>query len=79
MTTTKLILTAFILVLLMACSKKVSRVEADSTIDLSGKWNDVDSRLVAEAMIEDCLRSQWLYKYKEMRLIKVSYVLRAFP
>jgi uncharacterized protein (TIGR02722 family) len=39
--------------------KKVTRVAADSTIDLSGKWNDTDSRLVSEEMIGDCLSRPW--------------------
>ena len=34
--------------LVVGCSTKVSRVQSDSTIDLTGKWNDTDSRLVAE-------------------------------
>ncbi len=38
---------------------KVSRIDADSTTDLSGKWNDTDSRLVAEEMINDCLGRPW--------------------
>ena len=36
---------------------------ADSTIDLSGRWNDADSRLVAEEMIKDCLSQRWIYKW----------------
>jgi penicillin-binding protein activator len=39
-------------------------VQSDSTIDLSGRWNDVDSRLVAEQMINDCLNQRWLFKYE---------------
>jgi penicillin-binding protein activator len=39
--------------------KKVTRVASDSQIDLSGKWNDTDSRLVAKEMIEDCLARPW--------------------
>ncbi|MDG5816702.1 penicillin-binding protein activator LpoB [Chitinispirillales bacterium ANBcel5] len=46
------------------CSTKVSRVDTDSTIDLTGRWNDTDSRLVAEEMIEDCLNQRWLYKWE---------------
>ncbi|MCX5783131.1 MAG: penicillin-binding protein activator LpoB, partial [Elusimicrobia bacterium] len=30
------------------------------TIDLSGRWNDTDSRLTAEEMIKDCLSRPWL-------------------
>jgi uncharacterized protein (TIGR02722 family) len=49
--------------LLVGCSTKVSRVQSDSTIDLSGRWNDADSRLVAEQMVGDCLAQRWLYKW----------------
>jgi len=48
---------------MMLCSgcggKEVTRVDANSTIDLSGEWNDTDSRLVAEEMIGDCLSRPW--------------------
>ena len=40
--------------------KQVTRVGADTTIDLSGRWNDTDSRMVAEEMIDDCLNHPWL-------------------
>lgn len=53
--------------LMVSCSTKVSRVQSDSTIDLTGKWNDTDSRLVAEEMIKDCLSQRWLYKYEEAK------------
>ena len=39
--------------------KSVSRISTDSVTDLSGYWNDTDSRLVADEMIEDCLTSAW--------------------
>ena len=41
------------------CGKKVTRIASDSTIDLSGNWNDTDSRLVAEEMLNDCLAKPW--------------------
>lgn len=40
--------------------RSVSRIETDKQIDLSGKWNDTDSKLVAEEMITDALNSPWL-------------------
>lgn len=47
--------------LLFGCSSiKVKRIEVEKTIDLSGKWNDSDSRLVSEEMIKDCLARPWL-------------------
>jgi uncharacterized protein (TIGR02722 family) len=45
---------------LAACSGTVvSREDVDSTIDLSGYWNDTDSRLVAQEMIQDALTHSW--------------------
>ncbi|HEY5595037.1 MAG TPA: penicillin-binding protein activator LpoB [Nitrospiria bacterium] len=44
-------------------STKVGRVGADTTIDLSGRWNDADSRMVAEEMIKDVLSRPWLERY----------------
>ena len=40
-----------LLFLLAACNPTVTRVESDAVTDLSGNWNDTDSRLVAEEMI----------------------------
>lgn len=39
--------------------KTVTRLDTNTTIDLSGKWNDADSRMTAETMIEDCLSRVW--------------------
>lgn len=54
---------AFFVVLLLlsgACTRKtVTRVSTESDIDLSGRWNDADSRRVAEAMSESALNSAW--------------------
>jgi uncharacterized protein (TIGR02722 family) len=48
------------------CAKKtVTRIAEDSTVDLSGRWNDTDSRLVAEEMIRDCLSRPWKVKHWE--------------
>jgi hypothetical protein len=45
-------------------SKTVERVDPSTTIDLSGDWNDTDSRLVAEEMIADVLSRPWLGEFK---------------
>jgi len=44
-------------------SRKVTRIEPEATIDLSGRWNDTDSRLVAEEMISDALARSWLEEF----------------
>lgn len=53
------ILFAAAIAFLAGCGKSVKRVASDSTIDLSGNWNDTDSRLVAEEMLNDCLTRPW--------------------
>ena len=53
--------------LLSGCGTKVSRVSHDSTIDLSGAWNDTDSRLVSEEMLKDCLGAKWLPNYTALK------------
>lgn len=45
--------------LLLGCSKNVTRVDTNSDIDLSGRWNDADARRVAEAMSASALGSAW--------------------
>lgn len=48
----------------VACSAtRVSRVDTGTMIDLSGRWNDTDSRLVAEEMVKDVLERPWLGNY----------------
>ena len=37
----------------------VDRRHVDEVIDLSGYWNDTDSRLVSEEMVGDCLSHSW--------------------
>ena len=44
---------------------KVTRTNVEKTIDLSGRWNDTDSRLVAEEMIKDCLSRSWINKFNQ--------------
>src|SRR2546426_299512 len=41
----------------------VKRMDVDEVKDISGHWNDTDSRLVAEEMIRDCLSRPWLSSY----------------
>ncbi len=55
------------LLLLSGCagpSRQVTRLQADETTDISGRWNDTDSRLTAETMIRDVLSRPWLQDYQ---------------
>ncbi len=44
-------------------SVKVNRISAETTTDLSGDWNDTDSRQVSQTMIKDVLTQPWLEKF----------------
>ncbi len=60
---------------LAACaSRQVTRVDPATTVDLSGRWNDTDSRLVAETMIDDALRSPWLNARRDPPVVMVGPV-----
>jgi hypothetical protein len=47
-----LLFAAILALSVQSCMRSVSRVDPDKEIDISGKWNDVDSKLTAEAMID---------------------------
>ena len=48
--------------LLIGCASgpQVSRRAVDEEIDVSGFWNDTDSRLVSEEMVADSLGRVWI-------------------
>ena len=59
----RIILSFLCLVTLFSCqTRKVTRIEPSTEIDLSGRWNDTDSRKVADQMIYDLFESD---KFKE--------------
>lgn len=49
------------------CNPTVSRVDSNEVTDLSGKWNDTDSRLVSREMIDDVLSRRWLAKFNRSK------------
>lgn len=60
------IIVALLIVSLGGCSTtKVKRVELAEEIALTDRWNDTDSRLVAEEMVEDMLGFPWLKRYQQ--------------
>jgi hypothetical protein len=44
---------------------KVTRVDAGVVTDLSGRWNDTDSRMVAESMVKEALEYPWLGSFSQ--------------
>ena len=50
----------------IACGQpKVTRIDPSAVTDLSGGWNDTDSRLVANELIQSSLSEPWLRRYTE--------------
>ena len=54
-------------VLVNGCGKsvEVARVDSGKEIALTDKWNDEDSRLVAEEMINDMLSYPWISQFNQ--------------
>ncbi|HEX8850324.1 MAG TPA: penicillin-binding protein activator LpoB [Gemmatimonadaceae bacterium] len=49
-----------------ACSpKQVNRIDPATVTDLSGRWNDTDSRLVANELIRQSLDGGWVRRYSD--------------
>lgn len=69
------IMGAMLLVSCATTSRSVERTSADTTIDLSGRWNDTDSRLVAEEMIADVLQRPWLEEFTTVQSKKPILVV----
>lgn len=67
----KLVYAAFILVsatlIISSCSRKVTRIDSSEQIDLSGRWNNTDSRITAESMVKDILSSPWVSDHAQAK------------
>ena len=77
----KSVLFIVVLALIISCggpTKQVSRVGVDTTIDLSGRWNDADARMVSENIVEDVLDANWLFHWmgdnQEKRIVIVGTI-----
>ena len=59
--------TLAVAVLLVGCSQgtQVTRLDPETTIDLSGFWNDTDSRMVADALIDDAMNFPWARRFMQ--------------
>lgn len=55
-----IVLVALIATIISCTTTSVTRVATDEQTDLSGRWNDTDSRLVAEYMVDELLSARWI-------------------
>ena len=62
---TRIMLLPSVLLLAVGCVTQptVTRTAADDVTDFSGRWNDSDSRLTAEMMVESMLSGVWLENF----------------
>lgn len=67
----KLVVAAVMVALTAGCGgRTVTRTDPGTQTDLSGRWNDTDSRIVADSMVAQCLAGAWLnvtYRGEEAR------------
>ena len=49
------------------CARNVTRIDPTEQVDISGRWNNTDSRLVAEEMINTILRDKWLSRHTQQK------------
>ena len=71
----KLFLILISLGLLTGCASKVSRIDPSTSIDLSGRWNDTDSRAVAETMTNELLASTTFKDFAKGRSEKPAIIV----
>src|SRR5690349_5046881 len=56
---------ALVLTAAGCATKRVARIEPGAVTDLSGRWNDTDSRLVANQLVEQALAAGWAKRYTD--------------
>jgi uncharacterized protein (TIGR02722 family) len=65
----KLLIAPMVISLILAGSscanRKVTRIDPTQQTDISGRWNDTDSRLVANEMIKDVLERPWRTNFEQ--------------
>jgi len=52
---------------LSSCSRKVTRIDSTEQVDISGRWNNTDSRLTAEQMVNDILSADWVSDHSQAK------------
>lgn len=63
----RLAATLLVATLAIACAPKpaITRIEPNTAVDLSGEWNSIDSKQVADEMIKDAMTMPWVTRYMQ--------------
>jgi uncharacterized protein (TIGR02722 family) len=64
--------------LIASCSRQVTRVSTDQTIDVSGSWNNSDSRMAADELTSKILGANWISTHQEEHQGKKPVVIVGF-
>ncbi len=72
-----MVMTALVAVL-GGCSTTVTRVPVEEQIDLSGRWNDVDSQQVARDLVQQSLDTAWVENHLEAKGAKPALIVGDF-
>ena len=51
----------------VSCSRNVTRIDPANTPDISGNWNNTDSRITADEMINQSLSAEWLSNFNQAK------------
>ncbi len=69
-------LSGLLIALITNCTSwRVTRISTGEVTDLSGRWNDTDSRLAAEKMLEEVTNAPWLASFQQTHLKQVQRLL----
>ncbi len=73
----RLVLAAPLLLAACAAPTQVRRMDVAEVKDISGRWNDTDSRLVAEEMIQDSLSRPWLQAFTARKHVQPVVIVQS--
>ena len=71
----KALYTVILLLVFPSCARQVTRVNPDQSYDLSGRWNDTDSKTVANSMINDLMASEKFKEYAKAKGKKPTLIV----
>ncbi len=72
------VVAAALVAILGACATTVTRVPVEEQIDLSGRWNDVDSQKVARDLVQQSLDTAWVENHLEANGAKPAIIVGDF-
>jgi len=68
-----------VLITISSCStRKVTRIDPNQAIDLSGRWNSTDAQMTATSMIDQVMSDRWLTDFMEANGGKKPVVIVGF-